>query len=256
MKKLLLPVLLLTAVVFAETDESKHIDIGIGVFYRNSLYERKDNDEILPVPFIGARIKNFYYEAPVELGYHFYNTENLTLTAYGRYNLYTGYKPKDMENEFKDMDRRKDDFHLGVRGKYNFGPYKTGIISRVSGDVSGKSDGLLARIEINQPVLLGEKVMILPYAGVEYMSGNYTDYYFGIKESEASRGINKGKSYKADDSFNFEAGVRSIISVNKNFKVFLSAGYTRYGDNIADSPLVKDRDIYTVGTGVSYSFKF
>ena len=256
MKKLLLPVLLLTAVVFAETDESKHIDIGIGVFYRNSLYERKDNDEILPVPFIGARIKNFYYEAPVELGYHFYNTENLTLTAYGRYNLYTGYKPKDMENEFKDMDRRKDDFHLGVRGKYNFGPYKTGIISRVSGDVSGKSDGLLARIEINQPVLLGEKVMILPYAGVEYMSGNYTDYYFGIKESEASRGINKGKSYKADDSFNFEAGVRSIISVNKNFKVFLSAGYTRYGDNIAYSPLVKDRDIYTVGTGVSYSFKF
>ena len=257
MKKLsLLLALAITTATFAEKERENSVDLGLGVFYRNSIYKEKDRNEVLPLPVAGVRYKKFYYEAPVELGYHFYDTDSLVLTAYGRYNLYTGYKPKDMENEFKDMDRRKDDFHLGVRGKYNFGPYKTGIISRVSGDVSAKSDGLLARIEINQPVLLGEKVMILPYAGVEYMSGNYTDYYFGIKESEASRGINKGKSYKADDSFNFEAGVRSIISVNENFKVFLSAGYTRYGDNIADSPLVKDRDIYTVGTGVSYSFKF
>lgn len=88
------------------------------------------------------------------------------------------------------------------------------------------------------------------------MSENYTDYYFGIKDSEAARGINNRRSYKPDDSFNFEAGIRSMIKVNRNFNVFLMAGYTRYGDSIADSPLVKDRDIYTVGTGVSYSFLF
>ena len=47
-----------------------------------------------------------------------------------------------------------------------------------------------------------------------------------------------------------------MIKINKSFNVFLTASYTRYGNSIADSPLVKDRDIYTVGTGVSYSFHF
>jgi outer membrane protein len=257
MKKITVLLALLTATMsFAESEKENSVDLGLGVFYRNSVYKEKDRNEVLPLPVVGVRYKEFYYEAPVEMGYRFYNTENLTLTAYGRYNLYTGYKPKDMEKEFKDMDRRKDDFHLGLRGKYNFGPLGTGIISHISGDISDKSDGMLARIEINQPIKLNSRVTILPYAAVEYMSENYTDYYFGIKESEASRGINNGNSYKADDSFNFETGIRSMIKINRDFNLFLTAGYTRYGDSIGDSPLVKDRDIFTVGTGVSYSFRF
>ena len=257
MRKLsVLLALLISTAVFAEKERENSIDLGLGVFYRNSVYKEKDNDEVLPLPVAGVRYKSFYYEMPVELGYHFYDKENLTFTAYGRYNLYTGYKPKDLVDEFRDMDRRKDDFHLGLRGKYNFGPLHTGVIARISGDVSDISDGMLARAEINQPVLLGERVTVMPYAAVEYMSENYTDYYFGIKDSEAAKGINNGKSYKADDSVNFEAGIRSMIKINKSFNVFLTASYTRYGNSIADSPLVKDRDIYTVGTGVSYSFHF
>ena len=257
MKKLsILLALLVSTVSFAEKERENSVDLGLGVFYRNSVYKEKDSNDVLPLPVAGVRYKSFYYEAPVELGYHFYDAENLVLTAYGRYNLYTGYKPKDMIDEFKDMDKRKDDFHLGLRGKYNFGSLHTGMIAHVSGDVSGESNGMLARVEINQPIVLGEKVTFLPYAAVEYMNENYTDYYFGIKDSEAARGINRRNSYKLDDAFNFEAGVRSMVKVNKNFNVFFSAGYTRYGDSIADSPLVKDRDIYTVGTGVSYSFLF
>ena len=257
MRKLsVLLVLLMSTVSFSEKERENSIDLGLGVFYRNSVYKEKNNDEVLPLPVAGVRYKSFYYEMPVELGYHFYDKENLIFTAYGRYNLYTGYKPKDLENEFRDMDKRKDDFHLGLRGKYNFGPLHTGLIAHISGDVSDISSGMLARAEINQPVPLGEKVTVMPYAVVEYMSENYTDYYFGIKDSEAAKGINNGKSYKADDSVNFEAGIRSMIKINKSFNVFLSAGYTRYGSSISDSPLVKDRDIYTAGAGVSYSFLF
>ena len=58
------------------------------------------------------------------------------------------------------------------------------------------------------------------------------------------------------DSFNFEAGIRSIVDINRNFKLLVSAGYTRYGNSIADSPLVKDKDIFTIGGGISYNFPF
>ena len=256
MKKFLLAGLLLTTVIFSENNKTNNIDIGLGVFYRNNVYKEKDNDSILPVPFIGMRIRDFYFEAPLEIGYHFYNSENLTLTAYGRYNLYTGYKPDDMEDEFKDMDKRNDDLHLGLRGKYNFGMWRTELISHISGDVSGKSNGTAARVELNQPLFLGERVIVQPYIGIEYMNENYSDYYFGIKDSEAEKGINNGKSYKAGNTYNLEGGVRSIVTINRNFKGLISAGYVRYGNEVADSPLVKDRDVYTLGLGVVYSFKF
>ena len=88
------------------------------------------------------------------------------------------------------------------------------------------------------------------------MNKNYSDYYFGIKSSEAENGINNGKSYKAGDTYNLEGGVRSIVTINRSFKGLISAGYVRYGSEAADSPLVKDRDIYTLGLGVMYSFEF
>ncbi len=106
--------------VFGNDEKENNVNLGLGVFYRNSLYKQDDDNEVLPVPFIGIQYKDFYYEAPIELGYHFYKTENLTLTAYGRYNLYTGYKPEDLIDEFKDMEKRKDDIHLGLRERYNF----------------------------------------------------------------------------------------------------------------------------------------
>ena len=56
---LILTGLLLTTVIFSETSNS--IDAGLGVFYRNNVYKEKDNDSVLPVPFIGARFKDFYF---------------------------------------------------------------------------------------------------------------------------------------------------------------------------------------------------
>ena len=256
MKKYLLTGLLMAAVIFSENQKSNSLDVGLGVFYRNNVYKEKDNDSVLPVPLAGVRFKNLYFEAPVELGYHFVSTENLILTVFGRYNLYTGYKPKDMEDEFKDMDKRNDDTHLGIRAKYDFGPWKTSIIGHVSGDIAGTSNGATGRIELNQPFVLSERVAVIPYVGVEYMNQSYTDYYFGIKDSEAKRGINNGISYKAEDTYNLEGGIRSIVAINRNFKGMISAEYKRYGSEAADSPVVRDRDIYTLGLGIVYSFEF
>ena len=70
------------------------------------------------------------------------------------------------------------------------------------------------------------------------------------------KGINNGKSYKAEDTYNLEGGIRSIVTINRNFKGLISAGYVRYGNEVADSPLVENRDVYTLGLGVIYNFEF
>lgn len=257
MKKVsMLLALVMSLSTFANQTKENNINLGIGVFYRNNIYKDKDKNETLPVPFAGVYYENFYFEAPIETGYNFYKTDDLKLTVYGRYNLYTGYKPKNLIEEYRDMDRRKDDIHVGLKEKYSFGPFRTGIASYISGDVSGRSKGILARAELNQPVPITEKIGIQPYIAVKYMSSNYTDYYFGITDEEASRGINNGKKYKADDSFDFEVGIRGKIDINDSFSVVLSADYTRYGDGVADSPLVDTRNIYTVGAGLSYTIKY
>ena len=60
MKKLsVLLALLVSTVSFAEKERENSIDLGLGVFYRNSVYKEKDNDEVLPLPVVGVRYKNF-----------------------------------------------------------------------------------------------------------------------------------------------------------------------------------------------------
>ena len=154
------------------------------------------------------------------------------------------------------MVSEKERHQLCLLLSNNFGAWRTELISHISGDISGKSNGTVVRAELNQPLFLGERIIVQPYIGIEYMNKNYSDYYFGIKSSEAENGINNGKSYKAGDTYNLEGGVRSIVTINRNLKGLISAGYMRYGNEVADSPLVKDRDVYTLGLGVVYSFKF
>ena len=48
MKKLsVLLALLVSTVSFAEKERENSIDLGLGVFYRNSVYKEKDNDEVI-----------------------------------------------------------------------------------------------------------------------------------------------------------------------------------------------------------------
>ena len=231
------------------------VKIGLGGFFRKDIYNFEDKYQFYPVPAVALQYESFYFIAPLEAGYHFYQNEDLRLTVYGRYNLFTGYDSDDFKDTLKNMDDRKDDLHVGLRGRFFLGPTKLTFTGFVSTDILNKSNGTLAGLEIAQPVPLGKNTLLAPFVSMQYLSQNYTNYYFGITDNEAAKLPNTGP-YVPDSSYKITTGVKGYSDITDNVELIFSGEYNQYSDEITNSPLTRGSSNFSILFGLNYKFGF
>jgi outer membrane protein len=231
------------------------VKIGLGGFFRKDIYNFEDKHQFYPVPAVALEYESFYFIAPLEAGYHFYQNEDLRLTVYGRYNLFTGYDSDDFKDSLKNMYDRKDDLHIGLRGRGFLGPTKLTFTGFVSADVLNESNGTLAGLEAAQPVPLGKKTLMVPFINIQYLSQNYADYYFGITDSESAKLVNTD-TYMPDSSYKTSAGIKGYSNITDNTELIFSAEYNQYSNEVSDSPLTGGSSNFSLLFGLNYKFDF
>lgn len=251
-----LVLLLLSGIVFstsAKADEKSDMlfSLGAGAITQNSIYQSKDKYETFPVAAVNLRYDNFYINYD-EIGYDLYKEEGMKLGLMGK--VHIGYDSEDLKDEYSAMEDRDFDFHLGMKTTYDYDIYK--FVTFVTGDVSGESDGKSLGFEGSaRYTLIDRKLYFIPAAGVTYVDGNYVDYFYGVKGSEAaSGGINGGEEYRgAGDVIYGLKGTFSYI-YNKDLSFQWVNGIKLYGGDISNSPIV--RKDYSVYTGLFVTYKF
>ncbi len=150
---------------------------------------------------------------------------------------------------FAGMAERDSSFDLGLSADYNFGD--SVISARVLHDISVAHEGFTADLNYSYQLPLGETAMFVPMVGVNYLSKNFTDYYFGVRASEATA---SRAAYKADATANTYVGYSVNMPLNDSWSINHSASYIWLGDEITDSSLV-DRDTsWFASLGVAYRF--
>ena len=229
--------------------------IGLGGFFRKDIYNFENKYQLYPLPAIALEYDNFYFIAPLETGYHFYQSEDLRLTVYGRYNLFTAYDSEDFKDYLKNMDDRKDDLHVGLRGRYFAGPTKLTFTGFVSADILNKSNGALAGLEMAQPLPLGKKTIVAPFVNMQYFSQNYTNYYFGITDSESSK-LTDIDPYVPESSYKITTGVKGYSNITDNLELVFLGEYNQYSGEISDSPLTRGSSNFSLLLGLNYKFGF
>lgn len=251
MKKIIFLIFLISLVSFSS---ELNIKLGGGSAYTENIYDVKDSsDNISIVPYIEINYKDFYF-VPFELGYNFFERDNFKMRTFLNYNL-AGYKSKDLKGDLKKMDDRKDDLHLGIGAEYTIKPIGVNLDVFVSGDVIGKSKGILSGLEISRPFILKDRFSIVPFISGEYKSGKYVNYYYGVTEKEAKK-IGKIDSYKPKGSYELSSGVKVGVKVTEKIDALVSGSYNHYGKEIKNSPLVTKDHGYTTAIGVVYNFDF
>ena len=248
-------VILLMFISFFVYSKENFVKIGLGGFFRKDIYNFEDKYQFYPVPAVALQYESFYFIAPLEAGYHFYQNEDLRLTVYGRYNLFTGYDSDDFKDPLKNMDDRKDDLHVGLRGRFFLGPTKLTFTGFVSADVLSESNGTLAGLEVAQPVPLGKKTLMAPFINMQYLSQNYTDYYFGITDSESVKLINTDP-YTPGSSYKIATGIKGYSNITDNIELVFSGEYNQYSSEVSDSPLTRGSSNFSLLFGLNYKFGF
>jgi len=248
--------------VVAEEKKDWQINLGLGAFV-SPAYEGSDEVDVMPFPLIDITWKDrVFFNTGDGLGVHFYNKNDLTLSASIGYEM--GRKEDD-SNALKGLGDIDDAASANFTMEYDLGPVTPylGVSKHLGG-----TDGTLVEIGVESMVpfaaLVGKKpgqfengnpkgLMFHMGISTTWADDNYMGDYFGISSKQAA--ASSYSRYSAEAGFksvDFEFG--AMYPFTENWAINASVGYSHLLGDAADSPIVKDEDQFSGGIFLTYSF--
>lgn len=241
--KLILLLSILLTHIYATDDTS--VQVGVGVSTSTSPYKGVSS-VTMPLPDIELTYKSAFIEG-INMGYNVYDTKTLQVGVI-LLPVLAGYKGKD-SNDLKGMDNRNMSLEGGLRMKYNFeNSFLSGTVSR---DVSGTTDGYTVNAAYNYILFETRNSGLSLYAGAEYLSDKKSNYYYGVKDKEATFAR---PSYHADGALNPFIGLTQIFAFSETWSIIANVEYKRFDSTIYKSPIVDDH--YQVAGYLSIMYTF
>ena len=216
--------------------------LGLGLRISESPYIDKD-DDIWPVPLLVARYKNFFVDGR-KLGYILkqFPQGNFALVGFPRFN---GYEQED--SPFLDgMDDRSGSFDGGIRCRWN--SCLVSLELTVSSDLLNRHQGQEIGFLVSREFYRG---FLKPRLGVNWLSEDTVDYYYGVKGGEAKAGR---PAYEGGPAVNWTAGLQMSLPVKGAWILFTDVQFEKLGADIEDSPLVDKQDLWATSVGLVYRF--
>ncbi|EEY38710.1 outer membrane protein OmpV [Vibrio mimicus] len=155
---------------------------------------------------------------------------------------------QDSAKSVKGMDKRNATVDLGVNADIALGD--STVSTYFQHDIFNEHKGYKTGVNYFHIVELGS-IDFVPFAGVSYQNSDYNNYYFGVKDKEATA---QRKAYRAGGDFSYNLGYKLVYPINDRWEVTQTSTYTRLGSDIAHSPIVESANQWLVGATVAYHF--
>lgn len=220
-----------------------HWGLGAGVNVRALPY-KGDGSQVSPVPLLNFDNK-WVHVGGTTIDAKIGNWSGVSLALRGQFALFDGYKGSDAPI-LNGMQDRRGAFWYGPALEWN------SAFGKVSGDyLLGGNKGERAKIEYGKAFPIGA-FSVEPHVGLEWLSGKYVDYYYGVRPSEAraDRPVYNGKS-----TWNMSVGSRVDYKLTQHQTIILDVGVSHLGSGVTDSPLVGRRFVAEATIGYLYQFK-
>ena len=90
----------------------------------------------------------------------------------------------------------------------------------------------------------------MPSIGLRWENSDYTDYYFGVRDFEATEAR---PAYQPSDALHWTAGLNIIYNHSDKIAFMIFPGVELLDDEITDSPLVDEDLLFRAMVGVTYA---
>jgi outer membrane protein len=220
------------------------LNIGFGLAAYNSVY-KGDDSETLPIPVVFYESEKFYFRGRMG-GYRFFGDETFSMALIGQWRV-DGYEDED-SRFLRGMKDRKMTLDGGLSASY-FDGWGVTTVSLVT-DLLGRHDGQELLLSYGKR-FSSDRWSLIPAAGVLWKSDNLTDYYYGVRQSEAVPGR---PAYSAGDQGNPFVSLYTTYKVTDQWSLLATMRYEWLGSEITDSPIVDDHYQALLMAGVMYQF--
>jgi len=201
---------------------------------------------VFPIPVLGLEYKRWFLQG-IRGGYHFIQTDRLKANVFAQVR-FQGLEP-DQSSFLEGMEERRKSMDGGV--ELVFGGRPVGFRVAALTDALGRSKGQEVSLLAVGGVPLGGWGVVLVGFGPRWLSQNRVDYYYGVRESEATA---IRPSYSGDSTWNWDLNVTTILNVTSRWGLLALLNREGLGSGITRSPLVDRTSTYSLVTAVNYNF--
>ena len=146
----------------------------------------------------------------------------------------------------QDMKSLERAINLQVGGAWQVA--SGNVSADLAQDVAGAHKGAQAKVRYTQR-LAQPYAAVRPYAEVQWLSADMTDYYVGVDASEAKAGR---PAYQADAAMALKAGVTLEQPLSPRLTLVGEANVTGYDKAVSDSPIIDNSTIWGGALGLAY----
>ncbi|WP_051560338.1 MipA/OmpV family protein [Marinobacterium jannaschii] len=221
--------------------------VGIAAYKMDSPYQGFDDEDGV-VPLLSYEGEDFSF-SDGDLGYRIYGEKERPLNVYLVLTSAGSGFDSSYSAVFAGMAERDDSIDFGLSADLDAGP---GVLSAtLVHDISGSHKGYSVDIGYSLALELSDRFTFEPAAGVQYLSSDFTDYYFGVRSNEvtASRA-----AYTADSSVHPYVGYQMQYELTENWMLLHDVGYAWLDKEVQNSPLVDKEVIWAASLGAIYRF--
>ncbi|APG49401.1 MipA/OmpV family protein [Phaeobacter porticola] len=217
--------------------------LGLGAFASSSLY-KGESTESAALPFLS------YESDRLSLGwggvaYHFVNSEDMQVSV----RVSAGEKPDYPENKplFAGL-KRGTPIEAGFDATYHFdGFYVAGSAMM---DVSSEHKGYHLEAKFGTEFQVGELGIDIG-AGARMRDGKLNNFLYGVSASEANA---QRAAYDVGSTTEPFIDMTVVYPISDRVSVLGVVDYQLIDKKVHNSPLTNDKDSYSVGLGLVYSF--
>ncbi len=221
-------------------------DLGLGVYHtRSAIRGRSESPVVLPYAYIDfgrlfARIDTLGIKT-LKAGYGH-------LEFSGRVEL-DGYKTNTPA--LQGLRNRRDSLPLGISSLQEF--LWGAVVVDLFHDINKSKGNLLDATYIGKATW--GRATLYPQAGVEYLTRQYTGYYYGVSAQEVVATGARYRAYQPGGAVNpFVAGMLEVnVAADWNVNLLLRRKWL--AGAIHDSPIVGSKVMDTAFVSVAYRFK-
>ena len=225
--------------------DTSHWGLGLAVGTRSRPYVGLDRDtSVLPLVFYNnSWLRLTGTGAELKLA----NVGSFSFGLAARLGL-GGYSASDSP-ELAGMDERKRGFWLGPSANWRT-PIADLSLDALA-DVTGESSGVRIHAGAQKTWAFASRWSISPRIGATWLSADYVDYYYGVKDTEVTP---DRPQYSGRATVNLDTGVRLGVLLAPHHSMFVDHDVTHYGNAISDSPIVNKTN--QLGGRIGYVYRF
>lgn len=225
-----------------------HLDlsVGVGAVFAPRPYAGA-SEKLIPIPVFNVRYRWLFAEG-IRGGVQFLRQGRLAGNIYLQAN-FDGLEADDSP-ALAGMENRSESADAGFEVAYRGRP--VGFRVNALRDLLGRNNGQEFSVQVVSGAPLGSRGFLLVGIGPRWMSAHRVDYYYGVREGEATP---DRPAYTGTSSWNWDLTLGATARIAGKVAVFVLFSREAFGKPIEQSPIVDRTAGYSVISSVTYAVR-